>query len=221
MADLTPIKTVKNAVLFHDKNGVPHIRIDRVRLSYPFVGTPAEDKNDDGKIQKKWRVVGMLPKSSHGEAKNLIKEQIEALIKEVNKKDPKAKVPSSHWFLTNGNDKEDENMAGHFLVSASENKYRPKARDNKGQLIDDIQKIDEMFYGGCYADLLIRLWYFGGTSKSNPSKPLAKRIVAGFVGVKFRGDGEPFGAGKVEDDDAWDTSEDDENEAEEDDDGSI
>lgn len=220
MSQLTVIKRVKNAVLFHDDKGVPHIRVDNVRLSYPFVGTPAEDENDDGKLQKKWRIVGMLPKTTHGEAKNLIKEQIEALIAEVNKKDPKAKVPSSHWFLTNGNDKEDENMAGHFLVSASENKYRPKARDAKGQIIDDIAKIDETFYGGCWGNLLIRLWYFGGTSKSNPKKPLAKRIVAGFVGVQFVKNDEPFGAGKVDDDDAWESSGSDDADEDEDD-GSI
>jgi hypothetical protein len=207
MSKLEVVKKVKNGVLYHDDKGVPHIRLDNVRISYPFVGTPSEDENDEGKTQKKWRIVAMLPKSSHKELKDLVKEQINLLIADAQKKDSKVKVPMSHWCLADGDEKEDSNMEGHFLVSASDGKYRPKARDARGILIDDIDKIDETFYGGCWGNVMIRLWYFNGTSKNNPKKALAKRIVAGFVGVQFVRNDEPFGSGKVDDEDAWDSVE--------------
>ncbi|MNK76371.1 hypothetical protein D3C87_959380 [compost metagenome] len=221
MSKLEVVKKVKNGILYHDASGVPHIRLDNVRLSYPFVGTPAEDEDDNGNKQKKWRIVAMLPKATHKELKALIKEEIEKLIATAQKTDPKIKVPTSHWCLTDGDQKEDENMAGHFLISASDGKFRPKARDARGVIIDDIDKIDETFYGGCWGNVLIRLWYFNGKSKKNPTKPLAKRIVAGFVGVQFARNDEPFGSGHVDDEDAWESVEGAGGDEDPDDDGEI
>lgn len=197
MSALKLIKKVANAALYHDASGQPLIRIDKVRLSYPFVGTPAEDENDDGQKSRKWRVVAMLPKSTHQEAKDLCKEIIQQLIKEN-----EAKVPTDKWFLSNGDDKEDENMAGHWLVSASDGKIRPVARDRKGQVIDDIEKIDEVFYGGVWAHVLIRPWFFSGKSK-NSTKTYPKRVSAGLNGVVFFQDDKPFGTGRIDDTDAW------------------
>lgn len=203
MSNLTTIKKVENAVWMEDGKGQPYIRIDRIRYSYPFVGNKAEDKDDDGNDQPKWRVVAMLPKESHLAAKNLVKEVIQKLIAEQTKKDPKIKVPVANWFLTDGDEKEDEQMHGHWLVSASDGKFRPKARNARGEVLTDPDEIDEIFFAGSWGSVLIRPWYFGGTSKRNPKKPLAKRIVAGLAGVMFWKKGEPFGAGRVDDDDAW------------------
>ena len=197
MSALETVKKVKNAVLMKDAGGQFFIRLDNVRLSYPFVGTPAEDENDNGEKSKKWRVVAMLPKGTHAEAKDLCKEIIQKLMK-----DNDAKVPTDKWFLTNGDDKEDENMQGHWLVSASDGKIRPRCRDRKGQVIDDIEKIDEIFYGGVWASVLIRPWFFAGKSKSS-TKTFPKRVSAGLSGVMFAKDDKPFGSGRIDDTDAW------------------
>lgn len=195
---LETVKKVKNAILYKDSSGQLLIRLDNVRLSFPFLGTPAEDENDDGTKVKKWRCVAMLPKETHTAAKDLCKEVIQQLIK-----DNDAKVPTDKWFLSNGDDKEGEEMAGHWLVSASDGKIRPRARDRKGQIIDDIDKIDETFYGGCWASVLIRPWFFGGKSK-NSAKTFPKRVSAGLNTVMFLRDDKPFGTGRVDDSDAWD-----------------
>lgn len=198
MASLKTVKKVKNAILYHDANGQPLIRIDNVRLSYPYIGTPSEDENDNGQIVKKWRVVGMLPKETHEEAKRLIVEVIKGLI-EANE----AKVPKDKWFITDGDEKEDENMNGHWLVSASDGRIRPTARDQKGHVMDDIEKIDDKFYGGCWAHILIRPWFFSGKTK-NSTKTYPKRVSAGLQGVVFARDDKPFGSGRIDDTDAWD-----------------
>jgi hypothetical protein len=197
MAALKKIGEGANYTLYEDERGNPLIKIDGVRFSYPFVGTPGEDENDAGDTVKKWRIVGMLPKATHVAAKDAVKKIITDLIAKN-----EVKIPNSHWFLTNGDDKDDENMHGHWLVSASDGRIRPTVRDRKGQLILEVEKIDEMIYGGCWGNILIRPWYFNGTSKQS-KKTLPKRIVAGLTGVQFVKDDKPFGSGRIDDTDAW------------------
>lgn len=197
MAALKLLKEVKNAKLFEDAGGQHLIRIDGVRLSYPFLGTPSDDENDDGGTTKKWRVVGMLPKATHEDAYKLIKGEIEKLIKTN-----EAKVPADKWFLSDGDDKEDENMNDHWLVTASDGRIRPKIRDGGGQVMDDIDKIDEKFYGGVWGHILIRPWFFGGTVKGK-AKTFPKRISAGLNSVVFFKEDKPFGSGRIDDDAAW------------------
>lgn len=200
MSQLTTVKSVKNAVLMKDARGEFFIRLDKVRFSYPFVGTPSDDEGEDGTKRRNWRTTVMLPKETHTEAKNLCKEIILGLIKTN-----ESKVAPDKWFLKDGDQSEDETMAGHFLVSAADSKNRPKARDRKGQVIDDVEKIDEIFYGGMWGSILIRPWFFAGKAK-NSSKTFPKRISANLVGVMFWKDDTPFGSGRVDESDAWDTS---------------
>lgn len=197
MASLETVKKVANAVLMKDQKGEYLIRLDNVRLSYPFLGTPSEDEGDDGVKKKKWRVQAMLPKDTHKEARDLCEKVIQKLIK-----DNEAKIPTDRWFLTDGDDKESEEMEGHWLVSASDGRIRPVARDRKGHVIDDIDKIDDTFYGGCWASVLIRPWFFAGKAK-NSTKSHPKRIVAGLNAVMFAKDDKPFGSGRIDDSDAW------------------
>lgn len=197
MSALKEVKRVKNAVLYVDDKGVEFIKLENVRASYPYIGTPSEDENDNGDKTTSYRITGMLPKATHLEAKNLIKEVIERLLKTN-----EAKVPLDKWFLSNGNDKESEDMHDHWLVSASDKSRRPTARDQKGQVIDDIAKIDDKFYGGCWVSILIRPWYFNGKSAKS-TKTYPKRISAGLQAVQFLRDDKPFGQGRVDDSDVW------------------
>lgn len=196
MAKLSLVKEVKNGALYQDADGNHFVRIEGARASYPFLGTPSSDENDNGDVSKKWRIVFMLPKKTHAEVKELIVDVINRLMKS------NSSVPKDRWFIKNGDEMEDENMHGHWLVSASDGKYRPKCRDVNGQVIDDIDEIDNTFYGGCWVHGLIRPWFFDGKSR-NSKKPLPKRVCAGVNSVVFMEDDKPFGAGRVDDDDVW------------------
>lgn len=198
MSQLTTIKKVKNATLFHDASGQPLIRIDNVRFSYPFIGTPSEDESEDGTKRKTWRVVAMLPKATHLDAKNLCKEVITQLMTTNS-----AKVPSDKWFLADGDSKEAEEMQGHWLVTASDGKNRPKARDGSGNVMDNIDDIDELFVGGHWGHVLIRPWFFAGKAK-NSSKTFPKRVSAGLNAIVFWKKDKTFGSGRIDDSDAWD-----------------
>lgn len=197
MADMTEIKRVKNAILFHDKAGQPLIRVDAVRLSYAFLGHPSKDEDDDGNPTPRWRTNALLPKETHLAAKNLIVEVINTLMKEND-----AKVPKDKWFISDGDDKDDEYSAGHWIISAADPKNRPKARNRRGEVIDDLDEIDKQFYSGAWAHLLIRPWFFSGKVK-NKAKTYPKRVSAGINGVLFYKDDTPFGTGRIDDTDAW------------------
>jgi hypothetical protein len=196
MARLEIVKEVENAVLYVDDNENYYIRYNGCRASYPFLGTPSTDENDNGDTTKKWRIVLMLPKKTHAAAKDLTVEVINKLMKQ------NSAVPKDRWFIKNGDESDNEEMHGHWLVSASDGRYRPKCRDVNGQVIDDIDEIDNTFYGGCWVHALIRPWYFDGKSK-NSKKPLPKRVCAGISSVVFAEDDKPFGNGRIDDDDVW------------------
>lgn len=202
MSALTETSRGKNFVIYKDGKGVEFIKIEKVRLSYPFIGTPSDDEDDNGNKSTSYRITAMLPKETHLEAKNALKAMIERILKAN-----EAKVPVDKWCLSNGDDKESEEMAGHWLVSASDKNRRPTARDQKGQVIDDIAKIDDKFYGGCWGNVLVRPWYFNGKSAKS-TKTYPKRISCGLQAVQFYKDDTPFGQGRVDDSDVWGATDD-------------
>lgn len=197
MADMTEVKRVKNAVLYHDKNGNPLIRVDCLRLSYCFVGNPAADEDDDGNPTPRFRTNGLMPKETHAPAHKLIVDEINKLITAND-----AKVPKDKWFLSDGDDKEDEYSQGHWIITASDPKNRPKARNRRGEVMDDPDEIDKVFYSGAWAHMLIRPWFFAGKVKGK-AKTYPKRVSAGLNGVLFYKDDKPFGTGRIDDSDAW------------------
>lgn len=198
MAQMTEVKKVKNAILYHDAKGQPIIRLTRVRLSYCFVGTAAPDTDDDGKPTPKWRTKMLLPKTTHLEAKNLLKEAILSVIPEG------TKVPQANWCLSDGDgdDADDEHAKGHWCVSASDSKVHPTCRTARGEIIMDEKKIDDIFQSGYWAHVLIRPWYFSGKAK-NSAKSFPKRVPAGLTALVFCEVDEPFGGGRIDDSDVW------------------
>lgn len=203
MAALVLLKSVKNGKLFQDpKSKVKCIYIENVRASYPFVGTPGKDESEDGsEARDSWRVVGMLPKDTHGE----VKKMCDDLIKELKAANDNVSVPSDMFFIQDGDgEKYDPNddklklMNGHWLVSAKDGRIRPRCYNQKGEVIDDISKIDDMFYGGCWINLMIRPWYFNGIAKGK-TKKFPKRMLAGLSSVQFHHDDTPFGTGRIDD----------------------
>ena len=49
-----------------------------------------------------------------------------------------------------------------------------------------------MIYGGCWVNILVRPWF--------QNNKYGKRVNAGVVAVQFRKDDEPFGSGRISDD---------------------
>ena len=187
----TVVKKVQNAVLYSDGT----IRIDNVRFSYPHLDEPYAGKDDDGKAGKaKYGVVGMLPKKTHTAAKDLIKYAINELLKEND-----AKVSTDKWFMRDGDNAEQAEYEGHFIVSARESK-RPTCRDKKGNTLE-IEDIPDVFYGGCWGNMFIRPWYQDG---KKVGAGYGKRINAGLIAVQFVRDDEPFGEGRINDDGVFD-----------------
>lgn len=189
MAVLEVKKRVANAVLY--TNGM--IRIDNVRVSFPHLDKPYA--GDDGS-KPKYGIVGMLPKKTHVEAKDLIVQAIKDLL---DAQPDKPKVAADKKFIRNGDDSDREEYAGHWIVSARESR-RPSVRNQRGELIVEQEQIADMIYGGCYCNILIRPWYQDG---QRVGKGYGKRVNAGLVGVQFVRDGEPFGEARIDDSDAW------------------
>lgn len=208
MAKLVEVKRVKNAVLLTDGEN-EFIRLDKVRISFPAVGTPEPEKDDDGnprldkkgKQKMRYKLSAMLPKKTHVAAKDLCVEVINNLLKKND-----AKVAADKKFITNGDDSEREEYQGHWIVSAGESR-RPSVRDRKGELVMEIVDADNLIYAGCWANVLIRPWYFNGKAQGS-SKSYPKRVSAGLTGVQFNDDDTPFGGGRVDEEDVWDKQED-------------
>lgn len=206
MAKLTEVKRVKNAVLLTDGEN-EFIRLDNVRISFPAVGTPEPETDEDGnprldkrgKQKTRFKLSAMLPKTTHLQAKDLC---VEVMNKLLRKND--AKVAQDKRFISNGDEAEREEYQGHWIVNAAETR-RPPVRDRKGELIMDPEAIDDMIYAGCWANVLIRPWYFNGKARG-AKKDFPKRIACGLGGVQFAKDDTPFGGGRVDEEDVWDTT---------------
>lgn len=207
MAHMELIQSGKNFKIY--KAGEQKlIKIENVRFSYPHFGEAREEEREDGSKKKAWQGVAMLPKATHGAAKEAFAKLLHELM-DANK----VKIPSEYRCLKDGDEKEDEAMNGHWLISFSESgKHRPSARTVRNEVIGEAVEVDNLFYGGCWGSVMLRPWYFSGKAK-NSTKTYPKRICCGYSGVQFLRDDKPFGTGRVDDSDAWG------NEAKDDDEG--
>jgi len=221
MAALQEVRKGKNFVIYTDGRE-KLIKLMNGRLSYPHFGAKRVEKDEEtGRERATWNGVAMLGKTSHAEAKaafDSLMNEIKAA--QTNEKTGKKGIviPSEYLCLKDGDEKEDEAMHGHWLISFSDSNRRPAIRDQRGELIMSEEAIDEKFYGGCYGNVLVRPWFFNGKAKGS-TKTFPKRICCGFVGAQFVKDGDPFGNGRIDDSDAWSSVEDEGNDGLDDDDG--
>lgn len=207
MSALTKLKEGPNFVVYRigdDDAGQKLIRISGIRFSYPRFGEPRDEVDEDtGRRKRAWQGVAMLPKATHVAAKEAFVEIMNELLKAN-----KATVEPQYKCIKNGNDKEDENMHGHWLINFSEsipegkNRQRPPARNQRNEVIDTAEKIDETFLGGYWGEVLLRPWFFDGKAKSS-KKTFPKRVCCGYNGVKFTKTDTTFGQGNIDDSDVW------------------
>jgi hypothetical protein len=181
-AKRTVVKKVTNAVLYSDNC----IRIDNVILSYPHLDKPFGREGGPAK----YGFVALAPKETHQAVKELCVEVINKLLTE----NKAGKIGSDRKFIRDGDDTGKEENEGMWVVSAREDN-RPTCRDENGEKLTELE-VREKFYGGCKVHVLIRPWF-------QNHKEHGKRVNAGAVSVVFVEDGEPFGEGRVSDDDIW------------------
>lgn len=162
MAERTVVKEVPNAVLYSDGS----MLVKNVRWSYPHCATPSAGGID--KVTKKpypgtYSLVGLMYKKTHGEAKNLIKGEIEGVLKEKNKG---AGIKADNWFMRDGNQSGKDVYLDTWTVSCRETLKRPpsvRGFDGRTKLVEADEGFDpnkeETIYGGCWGNMLIRPWW--------------------------------------------------------------
>ena len=207
----TLVKEVANAKLYSDGT----IFIEGARCSYPNV--LERYKGDDENAKAKFSIVLLLPKKkSWRPARELVNERIDQIMKENRLKSIKA----DNKFFRDGDLSEKDENQGNWTLNASEAKkviVRDNVRDpetNKPRILKKGVD-DDRIYGGCKVNALIRPWYSPKFDK------WGKKINSGLVAVQFAGDGEPFGSGRISEDeidDEMDNYAEDDEDAEDDDD---
>lgn len=204
------LKSGKNFKVFVDQHGTKNILIENCRQSFLYAGHMAEDEGEDGSKTLKYKTTPMLSKEDHVEAKNAFVEIMNELMTAND-----VKIPPEYRCIKNGDDSDREEYKGHWVISASDGKHRPVARNRAGSLILDPEKvkggdememmlnrIDEIFYGGVTANVLLRPWFFGGTAKGK-TKKYPKRICCGFMGIQHVANTPSFGQGRIDDTGVW------------------
>ena len=185
----TIVKEVENARLYDDGT----ILVRNVRFSYPHVDEPWAKKPEE---KKKFSVVGLLPKSTHRAAKDLIKGEMDRILTE-NKQNPKV-FKKDAKFLRDGNDAGKEEYVDHYTVNASEDR-RPQVRGPDNKKITDPAKIREAVQPGFWGDILIRPWW--------QNNDWGKRVNAGLTALQVKRRDETFGEGGISDEDLDETFE--------------
>lgn len=196
-------------VLFSDGT----IRLINVRASYPHVIKAQKNEDDDGKETYSFAIMALMDKTTHEEAKKMCVSVINKMQAEV----PKAKngkpfkYAAAKKFIKNGDALDDDGerllgpeCEGMWVVSARE-QNRPLMRGpNKDPETGKAERLTPAeaqqrgyFYGGCYVDVIIRPW-----AQDNK---FGRRANAGLTAVQFRKHGEPFGQGRISEDDIDDS----------------
>lgn len=202
MSQLVVVKRIKGGIIYKDG----YVRLDNVRVSYPHLARPYKGKDDDGNQKKKgsYGIVAMLHNDDH----DVLIENLHSIIDKIIKDNEAGKIKADKRFFRDGDEEGSPEYENHWIASAREGR-RPSVRTVDGDLLDpddDEDQIAEMIYGGCYCNVLIRIWYQDGVKVG---KGYGKRINAGLVGVQFKRDGDPFGEGRIDDSAAWDSDDDD------------
>ena len=197
-ANRTPVETTEHGVLYSDNT----VLIKMVRASYPFVLKKSESTNDEGVVTSSYQITGLMPKETHEDAYKLLRKAITKLLKEENKG---VGVPANKRFLRDGDPADEDDPGkpenrGMWVVACREGGKRPQVLSNrkdpktgKARRLDpNVQEDVDMIYGGCWVNILVRPWF--------QNNKYGKRVNAGVVAVQFRKDDEPFGSGRISDD---------------------
>jgi hypothetical protein len=181
------LREEKYVVTYSDQS----IMIKEVRLSYPHLDKPWAMGGD----KPKYSAYGLMPKTpAYAKSKALIDAAIQKIA--TDKQSPN--LPATQRFFRDGDETDKRSFKGHWSISASED-TRPGLR---GRGVDPItgrarmiapEEITEVFYPGCWVNLLVKPWWQSNT--------YGKRVNANLVAVQFvRDDQKIVGEGRIGDD---------------------
>lgn len=190
-------KKVENCVLFEDGS----ILIKNVIASFPHLAEPYAKRgpgqsDEEFEASKKYSITGMLNSETHSDAI----EMISGLCKKL-ASDADVKVGKSNYFIKDGDDSGRDEYEGFHTVNA-----RDAARPNcwsRSNVKMDKSEVREKFYAGCVINLMLKPWV--------QDNSFGKRVNANLVAVQFVQDGERIGEGRVSDEGAFESYEDDDN----------
>ena len=166
------------------------ITLKNVRLSYPNIFTPRAFGRGEGKPA--FSASALIPKDTkHGKALiDMIYDAIDAA-KEKKWPGKDVKIKKANIAFADGdivNEDEDDpkpEQEGMMIVRAR-NYKRPMVLDENN---DELREQDNIIYGGCYVDMIVTFWGqdYEGT----------KRMNCSLEGIRYRDEGEAFGAGPI------------------------
>ncbi|MEL4071681.1 ssDNA-binding protein [Ochrobactrum sp. GPK 3] len=161
------------------------VKLRNVRLSYPSLWK-AKSFGDGSEGEPKFSAVALMdPETKHGKRNIALIEDAIEYVKEKQWPKGAPKLAAGKLCLRDGNDLEEakDGYDDMMYVSASDSK-RPRVLDIDGE---DVRDGDEGApYAGCFVDMIIRVW-----AQDNK---FGKRVNASLIAVKFRDDGDAFGA---------------------------
>ena len=172
--------------------------IKAVRLSFPNLFTKAKYDGEETKYEATF----LIPKEDEATL-TIIKDAIKKeLLEKFSSADkiPKGITKGVRNCLRDGDDVEYDGYAGCMSLKAS-NKNRPRTlgRDKK-----PVEADSGTLYAGCYVDAILNIWI--------QNNAYGSRINCSLMAVRFREDGDAFGAGAIPSDidDGFEDLEDDE-----------
>ncbi|MEN3144577.1 ssDNA-binding protein [Ochrobactrum sp. WV_118_8] len=185
------------------KKDPARVQLKNVRLSYAHIykAKGFAGGNGDDKSEPKFSANALLdPETREGKVNiEKMEDAIDYVIGEhkwsggKTPKFPEAKLP-----LRDGENQDSDGYDGMMYVSAS-NAKKPRILDR--DKLDVQEGDDEAPYSGCYVDMIVRVW-----AQDNK---FGKRINASLEGIRFRDDGDAFGAAPLDPDEFDDDDDDD------------
>jgi hypothetical protein len=155
------------------------IKLQNVRLSFPSLFQKAVFNGEETKFEATFLIDKETQSDKIEEIQKAIAEKVKAELKGK-------KVPDDKLCLKDGDESDYDGYAGMMSLKASNNK-RPLVIDrDKSILTED----DNRIYSGCYVNATIELWV--------QNNNYGKRVNASLEVVRFRKEGERFGAPKVD-----------------------
>lgn len=183
-----------------DKEKSPlKVLLKNVRLSYPAIYKPKGFKNSTDEPRFSANFI-LDPETKLGRA-NIARMEaaIDYAIENTDWKGKTPKFAEAKLPLRDGDNIDSDGYEGMMFVSAS-NPRRPKVVDRDKLEVQDGD--DDAPYAGCFVDAAVRVW-----AQNNE---YGKRINCSLEAVRFRDDGESFGAGQFDVDDFDELDDDDE-----------
>lgn len=167
------------------------IRIDNARLLFGNLIKPYKKLETD---TPKYGFLVMIGKDTHSDAKDAINAHIDAIAKSK-----EVRIPSDKRYIKDGDQHEKDTAIGNWTISASDPNKKVKCRSKAGDLYEDNEEINEVFYSGCYVNVMFKPWFQNNVH--------GKRVNAGSIAIQFVKDGERISSYDVDDSDAWDNIE--------------